>query len=235
MEMFYGHLQANSARAVHKRERSGLAERLRYMRKLEQTDPSFVVDTSLEQYLNELPGLPNLIKYILDNGLPRKILEIGIGTGRALRELAQRYPEIEWIGTALTHQPEFEQLEQLGNVKVLITSAEDIRGISAGTLGGAYSIRGLGFASPTESAWRINRLLAPGAGLLSTSLGSESYGAEWDEYYSVWKYQSHHRLSAMLKWHGFKVGVQERPGQDNVIAAIKPNHTQMTPSKLLEG
>lgn len=197
--------------------RAEAAAQIHRMRRLESSEPAFIKDSSLTDYLKAAKGL----LAFLDHTRERQpaMLEIGSGTATALDQLAENQLGygLTLMGTVLRHLRETKP-----NVTLRTTPAEILHRVPAKSVGGILSLGGIAFSAVPELVVNnINRTLVKGGILKATFRASHSYGQEWDEKYDEWGYRLHDPFSQELQRRRFDVAVMETE-VDDIMVAIKP-------------
>lgn len=199
--------------------------------RLELEDGSYVPESSLEDYVEAAHGLEMLVQYVKEtDSLPKMILDIGTGKGRALSELAQTPlgHGLSFIGTSLVPRPEFAHMPD--NLQIQIAPAEDLKDIPDQSIGAIMSFAGIAFSNDPETVVaNMDRVMADGGLIKATFRGKGSYGREWNKKYDAWGYHHHESFSQALGNRGYVVGLLEIKGGDDVILAMKPDRTERDP------
>ncbi|HSX53575.1 MAG TPA: hypothetical protein VLF90_04430 [Patescibacteria group bacterium] len=229
-EFFFAQHAALLEQAIIRRQQA--ASQIVRMRLLEHTEPEYVKNSSLLDYLQSAKGLLTFLTHSRGSSAPN-ILEIGSGTGTALTQIAESQfgDGLSFIGTNLLNRP------KPGSPQVVLrqTTAEVLRGIAPRSVGGVLSIGSMAFSSAPELVIdTIDRKLVKGAAIKATFRAKHSYGLEWDEKYDAWGYRPHDAFSKELRRRRFDVAVMENEG-DDVLVAIKPGVRNIaTARELLE-
>lgn len=126
-------------------------------------------ERDLAQYSLDLNGLGATIDHVARNGESKKILDIGVGQGKALFDLITLYEKngVTFEGTGLVVPTTHQSLPAETKPTVYLTPAEALKR-AAGPYGAIISDFGLGYSEPTASMRRVDELLAPG-GILKFS------------------------------------------------------------------
>lgn len=153
-------------------ERNKVARNLRDLRSVD----SFTYETGRDgiQYVRELQGVQSLFQYVKALNSSDRILDIGAGGTRGIRDLAKSPlgEGLSFEATVLT-APEVSEWT-LEKDKIHITSAELLKGIEDESVGGALGALSVAYSEVPAFAVRgINRVLVPG-GVFKGSFPSEN-------------------------------------------------------------
>lgn len=114
------------------------------------------------EYVRCLQGLEATFQYI--RGLESNfVLDIGTGTSEGISDIAKSDlgKGLEFKGTSVTPQPEFKRY--LGQDKILITSAESLRGVERNSVAGILALHSLAYsAEPQYVVARLDQVLIEG-------------------------------------------------------------------------
>jgi len=144
-------------------QRNQAAQQIRDVRNDEKTNThEYRKDKDANEIIWRLGGVSRLFDYI--RSLPtKKILDIGAGTGRGIKEISK---------LAIGHQLQFEITNLIRDNQaskafpskhIHITGAETLRGLKDGDFGGVLAVNSIAYSAyPSLAIKSIDRIIAPG-------------------------------------------------------------------------
>lgn len=168
------------------------------------------------EYISSLGGVEATLQYIksLDSKL---VIDVGTGTSQGISDIAKSKlgEGLEFKGTTVTWLNELNQ--HLGKDRVLITSAESLRGIENNSVGGILALYSISYtAQPQQVVARFDQVLVEGGVVKMVTHADQ-------------KSRSGHRtfesfLNA-FKELGYDINESER-----ILLAVKPSSDKSKPS-----
>jgi hypothetical protein len=142
-------------------ERNKVADKIKILRSVDRR--AYEIGRDGIEYVRELQGVEKLFQYVRDLNSSNRILDIGAGRTRGIRDLSKsQYGEgLTFEATVLT-MPEINEWT-LRRDQIHKTSVELLNGIEDESIGGALGVYSVAYSeSPQFAARGINRILVPG-------------------------------------------------------------------------
>jgi hypothetical protein len=202
-----------------------VARRLREARYAERQSHSIAVERDFDRYEEEAGGLVHFLRQVKQSR-SQTLLEIGTGKGVAAQKLHTKVPHVITTG-----------LIQYQREPDVLTSAELLRKIPDGSIGGILAIHSLSYsAHPKLAIRKLDRVLEEG-GIIKAVFSEGKAVRRLSKTTIRSKQQSYkHYVQELIKL-GYDVAVCTSPfGQSlpNILVAVKPGEHAVSAKELLE-
>lgn len=138
-------------------------QKVRHHEKFDHSRQRYDDERDAVDYFFTLRGLSATLNYIKQMVNAKKVLDIGVGDSRAVKEIARStFGEgLKFVGTSLTRKSTHRYF--LGQSNITLTSAEVLRGFQPDSLGGILGVYSLTYSiSPEQTVARLNEVLTAG-------------------------------------------------------------------------
>lgn len=206
-------VQAETLRGLPKGhpERTKVADKIRTLRSVERT---YETGRDGVEYVRELQGVQELFQYVRDLNTGARIIDIGAGVTRAMRDFSKvSFGEGLSFGATVLTKPEISEWT-LSSDQIHITPVELLNGIENESVGGALGVYSVAYSENPKFAVRgLNRVLVPGGvfkGVFKSKNGEHGAGLK-----------SYHEFQDEFRDLGYDTASFEGDRGD-IFLAIKP-------------